>query len=87
MPAIDLIERIRKDLESIWGEMAPHFVNKRLEDLGISEYEDLSYGDAEMVIKLLRDQTFPFFMNKKLGVEKTKTYMRWLNEERPELST
>lgn len=87
MPASNLIERIKKDLEAIWGEMAHHFVNKRMEDIGLSDRDEITYRDAEMIIKLLKDRTFPFFINKEVSLEKSRTYMRWVNEERPEATT
>lgn len=87
MPPRELIARIKKDLESVFGEMAPHFVNRRMDDLGLSDSDgkDISFREVETVIKHLRDLTFPLFLNKALGIEKTKTYMRWLNAERPTL--
>jgi hypothetical protein len=84
MSARKLISRIKEDLTKVLGDMAPHFVNKRMADLGLSDSteEDISLREVEMVIRLLRDFTFPLFLNKKLSIEKTRTYMRWLNAER-----
>jgi hypothetical protein len=88
LSASKLITKIKEDLESIFGDLAPHLVNKRLDDLGISHSDsvDISFREVEMIIRLLRDFTFPLFLNKKTSIEKTRTYMRWLNAERAGVS-
>jgi hypothetical protein len=84
IPPRELIAKIKKGLESVLGEMAPHIVNKRMDDLGLSDSnsKDTNFGQVVMIIRLLRDLTFPLFLNKGLGIKKTRTYMRWLNAER-----
>ncbi len=75
-----IVARIKDDLRGIWGDVADHLVDKRLNDLGLRQ--EPSLDEVAMVIELLDTQTFPFFLSPEDGVRKTRMYSKWLKEER-----
>jgi len=82
-----LIGKIKEDLETSWGKIGSQLVDKRMDDLGLKTDDDITFREVEMVIMMLRNYTFPLFLDKLKTAQKTRKYMRWLNLEKRSYST
>jgi hypothetical protein len=75
----DVYERIQTDMIAIWGDVATFMLKKRVQDVQ-ADPANLSAGDLERIVQLLREKTLPSILGPEGAKAKADLYLRWIRK-------
>lgn len=75
----EVYDKILADMKTIWGEMAVFMIKKRASDVK-ADPANLTKGDMERIIDLLRQKTLPSTLGPEGAEAKANVYRSWLDD-------
>lgn len=70
-------ELIVADMRSIWGDMAPAMLRKRLRDVCANPVS-LTQSDLVKIVQLLRERTLPSVIGEDGAAARANQYLAWV---------